>query len=80
MKFASATGQARHHSNSSVVFENTPYETRLYERASLRAAKSYSGPAVIAEYSGTTVVPPGWEFMVDKSANMILWQKKNGRP
>jgi N-methylhydantoinase A/oxoprolinase/acetone carboxylase beta subunit len=30
------------------------------------------GPAVITEYSATTVIPPGKRFWVDASANLLI--------
>jgi len=30
------------------------------------------GPAVITEYSATTVIPPGKRFWVDASENLII--------
>ena len=44
----------------------------LYDRAKLRAGQRFRGPAVVTEYSATTLVPPGWEARVDPYENLIL--------
>jgi N-methylhydantoinase A/oxoprolinase/acetone carboxylase beta subunit len=35
-------------------------------------AKKYTGPAVVTEYSATTVVPPGKRYWVDNAGNLIV--------
>jgi len=41
--------------------------------------KKYSGPAIVTEYSATTVVAPNWKFHIDKSGSLIL-EQRNRRP
>ena len=55
-----------------VFFDGSYARAHLYERDALRVGKRYSGPAVIAEYSGTTVVPPGVPFQIDRAANLRI--------
>ena len=55
-----------------VVFEGKKRETRIYEREDLIAGRTHKGPAIITEYSATTVVPPGWSFRHDKAQNLII--------
>ncbi|MGH9602498.1 MAG: hydantoinase/oxoprolinase family protein, partial [Terriglobales bacterium] len=55
-----------------VYFEGTFRPTYIYDRSSLVAGKRYAGPAVITEYSATSVVPPGMRFRVDSAGNLIL--------
>jgi len=38
---------------------------KLFERENLRAGDVISGPAIISEYSATSLVPPGWRATVD---------------
>ncbi len=45
---------------------------RIYDRGSLEEARRYSGPAVITEYSSTTVVPPGMRFRVDRAGSLVI--------
>lgn len=55
-----------------VLFRSKPERTPIYIREKLRAGNTFRGPAIVAEYSGTTVVPPGWEGRVDACENLIL--------
>ncbi len=55
-----------------VLFDDKTRAARIYSRQSLRRGTTYSGPAVISEYSATTVIPPGKQFRVDKSGNLIV--------
>jgi N-methylhydantoinase A len=45
---------------------------KIYDRTLVRAGDSFAGPAVIAEYSATTFLPPGARIQVDKWSNMII--------
>jgi N-methylhydantoinase A len=44
----------------------------IYDRSKLRAGIRFTGPAVVAEYSATTFVPPGWGARVDGYENILL--------
>ncbi len=55
-----------------VLFDGEKLRTKIYSRDELVRGKSYSGPAVITEYSATTVIPPGKRFHVDRAANLIV--------
>lgn len=55
-----------------VWFGDPPRRTPLYDRERLPAGARLAGPAVIVEYSSTTVVPPGWTCQVDRESNLIL--------
>jgi N-methylhydantoinase A len=44
----------------------------VYVREKLRPGNRVAGPAVIAEYSATTVLPPGWSGRVDAFENLIV--------
>jgi N-methylhydantoinase A len=55
-----------------VVFSGRKLLTPIYERNQLAMGKRYSGPAVITEYSATTVVPPGMRFWLDSSRNLLV--------
>jgi N-methylhydantoinase A len=55
-----------------VVFDGKRIPTRIYERGQLRTGKRYAGPAVITEYSATTVVPLGMRFSVDRAGNLVI--------
>jgi N-methylhydantoinase A/oxoprolinase/acetone carboxylase beta subunit len=44
----------------------------IHARESLQIGKNYSGPAVVTEYSATTVVPPGMRFWLDRTGNLLI--------
>ena len=55
-----------------VSFHGENLKTSIHPRESLQPRKKYSGPAIITEYSATTVIPPKAIFNLDKSANLII--------
>jgi N-methylhydantoinase A len=59
-----------------VMFEARMQEARVAERASLVPGRKHSGPAIVTEYSATTVVSPDWSFGIDQAENLILEKKK----
>ena len=54
-----------------VWFAGRQLETPVYQREQLTRNR-LRGPAVIAEYSATTVVTPGMRFQVDDVGNLII--------
>jgi N-methylhydantoinase A len=59
----------------SAAIRGKKLRTRMYERANLRAGNRIEGPALIFEYSASTVVPPGYTCVVDAYTNLILTSK-----
>ena len=55
-----------------VWFGGKQLRTAILPRAALAARKRYRGPAIITEYSATTVVPPGLSFEADKAGNLLV--------
>lgn len=55
-----------------VFFRRRTHATRLYTREKLRPGNRFRGPAIVSEYSATTVVPPGWLAHVDGFDGLIL--------
>ena len=47
-------------------------QTKIYSRDDLRPGKPYPGPAIITEYSATTVIPPNANFHLDRAANLVI--------
>jgi len=47
-------------------------KTQIIPRESMAPARRFSGPAIVTEYSATTVVPPGFKFHVDRAGNLIV--------
>ena len=59
-------------SSAPVWFSGRKYKTTILPRESLKQGKPYRGPAIVTEYSATTVVPPRLRFQVDKAGNLIV--------
>jgi N-methylhydantoinase A len=55
-----------------LTFNDRRRKTILYRRDNLRAGDVFSGPAIVAEYSATTVVPPDWSARVDNYGQLLL--------
>jgi N-methylhydantoinase A len=55
-----------------VWFGKSAADTKLYERELLIPLRTYSGPAIVTEYSATTVVQPGIRFYIDKAGNLAV--------
>ena len=55
-----------------VVFGGSAIRSAIYHREGLQVGKKYRGPAVITEYSATTVVPPGMRFWMDRAENLVI--------
>ena len=56
----------------SVGFDGKRLKTGILDRDSLIGGRKYGGPAVVTEYSATTVVPPGMRFFLDRARNLII--------
>jgi len=55
-----------------VFFHEKTMSTPVLERGDIIPSRSLRGPAVITEYSATTVVPAGKRFWVDASGNLVI--------
>ena len=55
-----------------VVFEGRASKAPVYERAKLRPGDAFTGPAIVAEYSATTALPPGCRAHVDERENIVI--------
>ncbi|HEY1212027.1 MAG TPA: hydantoinase/oxoprolinase family protein, partial [Bryobacteraceae bacterium] len=55
-----------------VVFDGSPQPTQSFARESLKPGTAGGGPAIIAGAQSTTVVPPGWRFVVDSVGTLVL--------
>jgi N-methylhydantoinase A len=59
-------------STASVWFGGKRFRTQVFPRSGLKPGRRYRGPAIITEYSATTVVPPGLVFQADKATNLLV--------
>jgi N-methylhydantoinase A len=55
-----------------VFFHDKAVTTPVFERGDLVPGRAMRGPAVITEYSATTVIPPGKKLWVDASENLVI--------
>ncbi len=55
-----------------VFFSGKKIATAILSRDSLSIGKKYPGPAVVTEYSATTVIPPGLNFQIDRGGKLII--------
>ncbi len=55
-----------------VLFRGRRRLTRFYDRDRLQPGTRLRAPAVICEYSATTLIPPGFKGRVDRWRNLIL--------
>lgn len=55
-----------------VWFEGKKWDTPVIPRSMLGGGKWQRGPAIVTEYSATTVVPPGLSFQADKAGNLLV--------
>jgi N-methylhydantoinase A len=72
-----AAAKARHSESLRCVFNGKQQSARVISREQLRAGDRLSGPAVVTEYSATTLVPSGWQGDVDSFGQIFLQQIKN---
>ena len=62
-------------SQAEVIFHGTKLKTQIHARESVLRGNKYSGPAIITEYSATTVIPPKAIFHLDNYDNLIISPK-----
>lgn len=55
-----------------VMFSNNWMETSVLDRSRLLPGNTFIGPAIVHEYSATTVVPPRCKTRVDSFSNLII--------
>jgi N-methylhydantoinase A len=53
-------------------FDRQEFESQVYDRDRLVSGDVFTGPAVVAEYSATTVLPPDCEARVDTFRNLVI--------
>jgi len=65
--------QGRLKSSSQMVhFAGRRYKTQIIPRSSIQQGRRYRGPAIITEYSATTVIPPGLKYQKDRAGNLVI--------
>jgi N-methylhydantoinase A len=56
----------------SIILPGKRTRATLYDRGALATNRALSGPAIVAEYSATTLVPRGKRFRVDRAGNLLI--------
>ena len=59
-------------SEAEVFFDGRRVKTKIYAREELGTRETLRGPAIVTEYSATTVVPPGKKLRIDDVGNLII--------
>jgi len=67
-----ARDQKRAEGVTATVFGGKSLKTQVITRSNLTPGRRYRGPAIITEYSATTVVPPGFIYQADKAHNLLV--------
>jgi N-methylhydantoinase A len=55
-----------------VHFAGRRMRTAILPRSEIKAGKRYRGPAIVTEYSATTVVPPRLQYSKDRAGNLVI--------
>ena len=63
-----------------VIFSGKKIKTAIQPREAMDKKKKFNGPAIITEYSATTVVPPRKPFWLDRAGNLIIQVRNSGAP
>jgi N-methylhydantoinase A len=60
------------HPRVPVIFAGKKITATVHSRDSLKIGNEYRGPAIVTEYSATTVLPPGTHFWRDKRGGLLI--------
>jgi N-methylhydantoinase A len=55
-----------------VVFRGRAHWTPIWRRSDIAKSARIVGPAIVCEYSATTVVPPAWRAAVDRTGGLVM--------
>lgn len=77
-KPSTSRGRTRPPEKGTALFGGKPAPTAIYQREQLTGAR-LRGPAIIAEYSATTLVPSGVPFYSDKFGGIVIELVKGKR-
>ena len=61
--------------SSTAIFDHREWQTRIVDRETLLWGHELAGPAIVVEYSSTTVIPPGFTAEVDRYGNLLCRRK-----
>jgi N-methylhydantoinase A len=63
-----------------VWFSGRAIATAILAREQVAVSGKFSGPAIVTEYSGTTVITPRRQFSVDRAGNLMIEIQKQKAP
>lgn len=69
---ARSSRSARPSGHTTSYFAAKKLETAVYPRDELLSGFKFQGPAIVTEYSATTLIPPGTSVRVDEYGNLII--------
>jgi N-methylhydantoinase A len=75
---ATGDGEAAYYGERQVCFEGKFVPTRIYRRDLLSAGDVLRGPAMITEYTSSTLLPPGNTALVDALGNILITFAEEG--
>jgi N-methylhydantoinase A len=55
-----------------VYFDGKRHRTQIIPRSSIQIGKRFRGPAIVTEYSATTVIPPEVFCQKDRAGNLVI--------
>ena len=58
-----------------VSFNGKQLPASTYEREEMAVGEPYPGPAVVTEYSATTVIPPEFGCHLDEAMNLVITRR-----
>jgi len=57
---------------ATVIVDGKKVAVAVYERDGMQINQRFRGPAIVTEYSATTVVPPRKTFWIDRPGNLVI--------
>jgi N-methylhydantoinase A len=57
---------------ATVIFDGKRLAAAVHARDGLAPGRKFRGPAIVTEYSATTVVPAGKRFWIDRPGNLVI--------
>ncbi len=78
---AGGTGDYAPSTHRPVVFDRSgdAIDTAVYDRASLPAGATFSGPAIVEERETTAVIRPGWDVEVGNDGSLIATRRTESK-
>jgi len=65
-------GSEAYYADRELYFDGIPLRSKVYNRESLVPGAIIHGPAMITEYTSSTLLPPGCHAQVDGFGNLVI--------